>query len=589
MDGESASSSTREEPAATPSRKGEFDRRWLYVGAPITFLFVAGWLALWPAGIVLDGSPVRLSTAFGSINPPLLADENNVYYQESKGGRFRIVSASVSGGAANTLALPLTNPDPGVISRDGVAFLLRGIEGDGNSDQPLYRQPVNGDPAIRLGETLAYDSSWTPDGQGIVFSRQRSIFLANAKGGDVRRLADVPGRAYWFRWSPDGATLRFSVYDSGLSTYSIWETPSLNSKPSRVSFGLGDAPQCCGNWSADGRVYFFQSMVGGFWHVFGFQQQVFLFGRRARQLTSGTFHFRSPLPLPDGSRLAMLTTAQRAEVSRYDSGADRWVPLFEGVSAATVAFSPDGKSAVFTRLPDRSLWRCWLPNCSQPVPLVPGKSNITMPRWSPDGTSIAFMIRQPDGRWRIAIVPANGSGPARLVGNPGAEADPTWSPDSRELAFGSAPSPDSGFHQEVYSLNLASGRAAPVSGSRGLRSPAWAPDGRHLAAIRSMTGELAIYDFASGVWTNPAPGIRVGYLNWSASGGSLYFLAMPPGVPQKIMRLELGSGDAFQVGGFEGLNRPSFAFGDWLGLGPDGSPLSLRDLSMEEVIAWSYR
>jgi len=62
-----------------------------------------------------------------------------------------------------------------------------------------------------------------------------------------------------------------------------------------------------------------------------------------------------------------------------------------------------------------------------------------LPRWSPDGTKIAFMSAQMGKPWKIFVVPAQGGTPEELLPQDAAEGDPVWSPDGSRLVFSRIP------------------------------------------------------------------------------------------------------------------------------------------------------
>lgn len=540
----------------------------------------------------LVGSPMRLTQSSSPMLPPVLTDSTNGYFQSQAPGlsSYQILRAGLGGtGTPEVLQTNIENPEPCAIAPSGRAMLVRSVVGARMADAPVFIQPLPSGRAQRLGHVLALDAAWTPDGQQVVFSQQEAVHLIPAAGGASRRAFDVPGRAFGFRWSPDESHLRFTVYDARTASYRIWQTTAQFDKAEPVPLGpASSSQQCCGAWSPDGSVYFFQALVDGVFQVFArHEQRGFwrLGPNRLTQLTSGQFHYRSPVPAFDGKKLLMLAHFPKSEVVYREQVSGRWLPLLEGVGAATASFSPDGTMLAFTRVPGHILWTCRMPGCTDQTQLTFSPHLVTMPRWSPDGAQIAVMFRTPGSSYQVGTVPAQGGRLVHLL-PPGEEgADPDWSPDGKLLYFGGVPGVADGSTTSIRLVDLATRQITSIPESEGMYTPKVSPDGRYLAAVTTGPLGLAILDRVSGEWSR-LPGMRVGYLNWSESSKNLFVLASSSQGPPKILAVNPASGKHETVAEISSLRQPSFSLGDWMGLAPGDIPLALRDLSTDELVAW---
>lgn len=107
------------------------------------------------------------------------------------------------------------------------------------------------------------------------------------------------------------------------------------------------------------------------------------------------------------------------------------------------AISPDGRRVAFTvqtcdRENDENRSAIWIADRAAPDsarPLTAGTTRDRSPRWSPDGSRLAFISDRAGGRPQIHILPTDG-GEARCVPTDEAvQGDLAWAPDGSALAF----------------------------------------------------------------------------------------------------------------------------------------------------------
>ena len=195
---------------------------------------------------------------------------------------------------------------------------------------------------------------------------------------------------------------------------------------------------------------------------------------------------------------------------------------------------------------------------------------------SPDGSRIAF-----DMLGDIYVMPITGGTPTRIAAGLAYEQQPRWSPDGTRIAFVS----DRGGGDNIWimSANGSEPKQLTKEEFRLLNQPSWSPDGRYIVAKKHFTtsrslgtGEVWLYhvDGGTGVQlvkrVNEKHQKELGEPTFAPDGRHIYFTrnVTPGGVFQyaqdsnralfAIERYELETGETHQVtGGNGGAVRPN--------------------------------
>lgn len=567
---------------------------WIAIAVAIVMALVAGvgWLR---AGAPATPVEVEQITFTGRVSPgePLqedfgvsVTDGSRMYFTQMENGTGVLAESLIADGETSVFPAPSEIGEPTIadISPDGSELLIRNRQVP-LAEQALWIKPTLGETARLVGNVQAHDATWMPDGHRILYASGTELFISDEEGTQAVKFATLPGRAFWLRWAPDGSELRFTMIDPLSHATSLWAISASGKKLRELLPGWSrPAAECCGNWSADGRYYVFQSSHTGLSNLWALDKPgliPWVRGPRLVQLTNGPLSYRAPVTSRTGHKVLFTGLDTRSVLLEFSAGTKQFERYAKGLGPAElVEFSRDGRWVAWIRTSDSTLWRSRADG-SQKLQLTLMKT--FMMHWSPDGKKIALMGREPEGLWKIYEVSANGGEPQAVVNEDRNQADPDWSPDGQTLVYGRVPElmGEKSREKGICLVDMKSRKVTEIAGSEGLFSPRWSPDGRYIAALPLDQQKLMLYDTREKTWRvlmdrpshDPV---------WSHDGKWIYvhdFLADD----QPVYRVSVPDGSIEQVAGMSSLKPLDVVNFRFSGLAPGDVPLVSARLSTANI------
>ena len=342
--------------------------------------------------------------------------------------------------------------------------------------------------------------TWSPDGTRIAFVRstedkQKEIVIKPVLGGFATRLATV-GEFWGHDWSPDGDHLAVAISESYESRPRV-HLLSVSDGSLSVFTDPGDlAGDQEPRFSPDGNTLAFVR-----WNIDGSGARLCLKPLSAEAANCITpadksWPIRDFAWSPNGESLIVSVDG----LVRVPVSGAPIEPLPFGQDAYNVAASRRSNRLVYESFTqDSNVWRVPGPAAAsraEPERLIASTRAELLPRYSPDGSRIAFVSGRTGG-WEVWVADEDGTEPRRLT-DWGYAAYPDWSPDGRLIAFssgryavgrGEQSTIEVGFDtDEAFSVEASGGVPRMISdGDRGAKAPSWSADGQYLFFTRGST------------------------------------------------------------------------------------------------------
>lgn len=260
-------------------------------------------------------------------------------------------------------------------------------------------------PQLTTGPSAA---AWEPDSRSLIYSMAGSLWRQKIDSTEAEQLTAGPGYDYQPDCSPDGRWVVYSSYYK--DAIELWALDRQTKRTHQLT--TGGAVNVEPRFSPDGkRLVFVSTSYRGHFHIFvgKFENGELTNIERVTGETRTALprfyysefdHEISPAWSPDGRELIFVSnhghvygTGGFWRVKAEPGSEPREIHYEETSWRARPEFSPDGKRIVYASYLGQQWHQLWLmpSEGGDGFPISYGDFDNTNPRWSPDGTKIAFI------------------------------------------------------------------------------------------------------------------------------------------------------------------------------------------------------
>jgi len=448
------------------------------------------------------GDAIRLTTGIGIQSDPYFSPDGKwIAFSGQYAGNTDVYVVSADGGLPKRLTY---HPAPDIVAGwtpDGKNVLfVSSRDAFANQVAQLFTVPVTGGLAAKLPFPLAYEGSYSGDGDEIAY-----------------RPVAFP----WGTWSHYRGGMESKIWIAKLSDSSYAEVP-------RGNWNEFD-PMWVGN-----KIYFLSDEKGPF--------TLYEYDASTKKETQVIPNDGLPIKQASAGAGAIVysqfgaihvynlaTHHDRAVTIRVAGDFPQEMPHFDSVekNILSAGISPTGVRAVFEAhgeiltVPEKH-------GDVRNITNSPGVADRT-PAWSPDGASIAYFSDE-SGEYALHIKDQKGLKAVKKIdlGNPPSYFyDPVWSPDSKKIAYTDK-------RLNVWYVDLAKGTPVKIDSDvfetpERTLDPSWSPDSEWIAYTKLMQNHMRavfVYSLATGKSTQITDGMSdARYAVWDKNGKYLYFTA----------------------------------------------------------------
>lgn len=260
--------------------------------------------------------------------------------------------------------------------------------------------------------------AWSADGEALLYSMQGRLWRQSIDSKTAEQITDGAGYDYQPDLSPDGRSLIFARRQGDAINLVIRDLRTGKETP----VTQGDAVNVEPRWSPDGRTIAYVTTAesgnfhialatkeGGAWRSRRWRPETVFNVENAprRYYYAASDHELSPAWSADGASLIFVSNegvrhgTGRIVSQKLDLSAPPEIIRDEETNwKARPDVSPDGRRVAYASYLGRQWHQLWLTTTAPggfPMPFTYGAFDITAPRWSPDGSRIAFISNETGG------------------------------------------------------------------------------------------------------------------------------------------------------------------------------------------------